>query len=156
METSFFSFASPSNQKSFILFIVNIGSTSPSDKTMKVFVPFVAVFLLAVVPASCFGMPPGTSVDDCACKSKTGLANGRAANWAPKVAFSPSYALSSFTSRSRSVAKSAYKSGAGVILRSHKFYNHLLCLLPLPVLYSLTFFLRASHLRQDSEICEEK
>ena len=58
METSFFSFASPSNQKSFILFIVNIGTISPSDKTMKVFIPFVAVFLLAVVPASCFGMPP--------------------------------------------------------------------------------------------------
>ena len=31
-------------------------------------------------------------------------------------------------------------SGAGVILRSHKFHNHLLCLLPLPVLYPLTVF----------------
>ena len=29
-------------------------------------------------------------------------------------------------------------SGAGVILRSHKFHNHLLYILPLPVLYLLT------------------
>ena len=31
-------------------------------------------------------------------------------------------------------------SGAGVILRSHKFHNYLLCLLPLPVLDHLTVF----------------
>ena len=39
-------------------------------------------------------------------------------------------------------------SGAGVILRSHKFHNHLFCLLPLPVLYHLTvlFSPRASPL----------
>ena len=58
-------------------------------------------------------------------------------------------------------------SGAGVILRSHKFHNHLLCLLPLPVLYPLTVFPKSSPLhpliqnmgnlysrRQRYEICD--
>ena len=39
-------------------------------------------------------------------KQTTGLTNGRAANWAPKVEFSPFRALSH---HQRSVAKSAYR-----------------------------------------------
>ena len=34
----------------------------------------------------------------------------------------------------------ATQASAGVIRCSHKFHNHLLCLLPLPVLYPLTVF----------------
>ena len=37
----------------------------------------------------CFSNRTGTPVDDGASKSKTGLTNGRAANWAPEVEFSP-------------------------------------------------------------------